>query len=333
MTQPTALSTQHSLRPSWQTRLFLAALLAFASEVLVWTNPQSRSLLDWALLVPGYLALSALLLEIAARYRLRDVFGLLALAGLYGMINGLILNPHSALIDVPRTLISRAIGAQGCAGLVALALFFALAGGGLRPRRTLLAAIMIAGIVGLGWGTWARWSPAVFAELPASAPETLLLYGGFGVGLVALAWRWQRQSPASNLRLDARGWAFTIAALGLLLLIHLLRGEIDGLSLTVIVTLSAFSVMIIWFQMRKKGAALLDSLHGAPLSWSAFVLLAAAFALGGAVGYALPRGAAADDPLALLGALFTAYGLIWLPAVTIVLGARAFTRQARAMRL
>jgi hypothetical protein len=35
----------------------------------------------------------------------------------------------------------------------------------------------------------------------------------------------------------------------------------------------------------------------------------------------------------LISALFTAYGLIWLPAVTIVLGAQAFSRQARAMRL
>ena len=62
-------------------------------------------------------------------------------------------------------------------------------------------------------------------------------------------------------------------------------------------------------------------------------LLVVGFALAGAVGYSLPRGEVASDPLALISALFTAYGLIWLPAVSIVLGARAFSRQARAMNL
>ncbi len=129
LTQHSALSTRYS----WFVRLLLAALLGFASEVLLWTQP-TRPLLDWALLALGYLALSGLLLEIAARYRLRDAFGLLTLAGIYGMLNGLILNPATALIDVPRTLITRAMGAHAVAGLIALALFLALTRGGLRGR-------------------------------------------------------------------------------------------------------------------------------------------------------------------------------------------------------
>jgi hypothetical protein len=315
-------------------RALLAALLAFASEILVWVNPPARSLLDWALLVPGYLALSALLLEIAARYRLRDAYGLLMLAGVYGMLNGLILNPASALVDVPRTLITRAMGAHGLSGLVALALFFGLAGG-LRARRALVAALVLAVIVGAGWGTWAHWSPVEFSGLPPSAPESLLICGGIGIALAAAVWAATRRVPPRNLRLSPRGWALTLLALGGLLLLHLLRGEIDPLSLVVIVTLSAFSVIIIWFQMRKKGTTLLDSLADTPASWGAFGLLVAGFGLAAAVGYSLPRveTSAAADPLALIGALFTAYGLIWLPAVSIVLGARAFARQARAMRL
>lgn len=332
MTQPVPLSPSVSPASAWPTRLLLAAVLAFCSEVLIWTNPPARSLADWALLVPGYVALSALLLEIAARYRLRDAFGVLALAGCYGMINSLILNPQAALIDVPRTLLTRALGAQGVAGLAGLALFFVLTGG-LRRRSAQIATLAAATVIGLGWGTWAHWSPAAFSGLPASAPETLLLYGGLGFALIGLAWAGQRRVPSPDLRLTARGWALTIAVLGALLLIHLLRGEIDALALVVIVTLSAFSLMIIWFQMRKKGAALLDGSRRTPLAWTTGALLVIGFALGGALGYGLPRGAAAEDPLALISALFTAYGLIWLPAVAIVLGARAFTRQARAMRL
>src|ERR1051326_7426851 len=95
-----SLSSKPSARSTWAYRFLLAALLFFCSEILLWTNPPTRNLLDWGLLIIGYIALSGLLLEIAVRYRLRDVYGLITLAGIYGMTNGLILNPASALIDV-----------------------------------------------------------------------------------------------------------------------------------------------------------------------------------------------------------------------------------------
>ncbi|MCZ2094837.1 MAG: hypothetical protein LC121_00940 [Anaerolineae bacterium] len=334
MTQSSVLNPQSS---SWLVRLLLAALLAFCSEIVLWTNPPSRSLIDWMLLALGYAALSALLLEIAARYRLRDAFGALTLAGVYGMLNGLLLNPHSALIDVPRTLLTRAMGAHAFAGLLALALFLALAGGGLRTRRAQSVALLLALVAGLGWGTWARWSPPVFSNQPETAPAALVIFGAVGVSLIfaalfAVAKAVRRVSAPVDLRLGARGWAFTLIVLGGLLVIHLLQNEIDSLSLSIIVTLTVFSVMIIWFQKRNKGATLLDGVpSGAPVIVPA--LLVVGFALAGVVGYSLPRGNIASDPLALISALFTAYGLIWLPAVSIVLGARAFSRQARAMNL
>jgi len=323
-TQFSVLSPQHIL---------LAALLAFCSEILLWTTPPARSLLDWLLLALGYLALSALLLEIAARFRLRDIFGLLTLAGIYGLLNGLLLNPHAALIDFPRTLITRAMGAHAFAGLLALALFLGLLGGSLRSRR-LLIALVLALVAGIGWGAWARWSPPTFGTGNETTPETLLLYTGIGVALVALALAAVRRAPAQpNFRLDPRGWAFTLIVLFGLLAFHLLRGEIDLLSLVIILTLAGFSAAILWFQQRKKGATLLDALENLAPRWSAFALLVIVFTVGGAVGYALPRGEATSNPLALIGALFTAYGLVWLPAVSLVLGSRAFSKQARAMRL
>ncbi len=334
MTQHSAhakLVSPSSQSSAWAIRLLLAALLAFGSEILLWTTPTARSPIDWALLALGYPALSALLLEIAARYRLRDLYGLLTLAGVYGMINGLILNPQSALIGFPRTLITRAMGGHALVGLIALALFLAMN----RLRgRTLLVALVSALIVGAAWGAWAHWSPQVLADQDASPPGMLLLYGGIGVGLIALALAFSRRSPAEplDLRLNPAEWGFVLIVLLGLLVIHLLQGSIDPLSLIVIVTLSGFSVMILWFQMRSKGVTLLDGLEKPP-SWIGFAALAAGFAAAGAVGYLLPRGDANSDPLALISALFTAYGLIWLPAVSIVLGARAFSRQARAMRL
>ncbi len=323
-----------SIRHSWSIRLLLAALLGFASEVLLWTSPTTRPIFDWGLLALGYLALSSLLLELAARFRLRDVFGLLALAGIYGMLNGLILNPDSALIDVPRTLITRAMGAHAATGLIALALFLLLTRGGLRSRMTAIAALGLTLIVGVGWGAWARWSPVEFAGLDASTPESLALVACISMALIALTLAAARRVSAPvDLRLDARGWAFTLIVLIGLLVIHLAQGAIDPLSLAIIVTLTIFSIMICWFQQRKKGMTLLDPVGSEPPSWAPVLLLIIVFAAAGVVGFSLPRGELSRDPLALIGALFTAYGLIWLPAVSIVLGARAFSRQARAMRL
>ena len=308
-------------------RLLLAALLAFGSEIGVWTMPTTRSPLDWALLVIGYVALSALLLEIAARYRLRDIFGLMTLAGLYGMLNGLILNPQSALIDLPRTLITRAMGAHGLIGLLVLALFFSG-----RGRRSLILSLGVTLILGAGWATWARWAPVEFAQQSASPPPTLILYGTVGVILIALTLLGvKRAGLPDDLRLGAGGWAFTLAALIGLLVLHVAQNQIDPLALVIIVTLSVFAVMIIWFQKREKGDTLLD--HLAELSWLRFDGLVIVFAVGALVGYGLPRLTTTDDPIALLTALFTAYGLVWFPAVTLVLGSRALAREARAMRL
>ncbi len=332
MTQHSASDLRSLTQHSWTLRLLLAALLAFASHVILWTP--IPGIIDAVLLALGYLALSSLLLEIAARYRLRDLFGLLTLAGIAGMANGLILNPQSALIEVPRTLISRAMGGQAIAGLIALALFLALTNGSLRSRRILIVTLILAALIGVGWGTWGHWSSQFFDNGVEVAPLRLLFDGALGLMLITLALTVERAASSTDLRLDSRGWAFTLIVLVGLLVLHLLQGQVDVLSLSLLVTLSAFAIMILWFQKRQKGATLLDHVASAPVSWAQWIALVIVFALGGVVGYLLPHSSAdVNDPVAVIGAIFTAYGLIWLPALTIVLGARAFTRQARAMRL
>lgn len=319
--------------PAWLLRLLLASLLLFGSEILLWLDPPGRAPLDWALLIAGGVALSALLLDLLARFHVRDGFGLLALAGIYGLLNGLLLNPQTALADVPRTILSRALGAQVIAGLLMLTLFLALT---FQPptRRRWLGTLLIAALVGGIWGVWGRGSPVLFGAAVTETPlEVLLVTAALGAGLILvltlLASFTVRRlgAKAIDFRLSPLGWTGTLAALLTLLVVHLLQGEIDSLSLVVIPTLILFCLTILWFARRKKAASLLD----APPTPAPLILLTmiAALLLAAVPAYAQGAG----DPAALIGAAFTAFGLVWLPALSLALGGRAFMRQARALRL
>src|SRR5262245_44167139 len=154
------MSQSSAFRPLssvWLVRLMLVALLMFGSEILVWVNPPGRTLVDWLLLIPGYVALAAILLDFTVRYRVRDLFGALVLTGIYSLLAALVLNPQYAFLDLPRTFITRVMGAHALLGAEMFGLFLALTGGNSRRvRRLLLAGCLI---VGLAWGFWVRWWP------------------------------------------------------------------------------------------------------------------------------------------------------------------------------
>lgn len=320
-------------RGAWLTRLLLAALLALCSEIILWTNP-TRPLLEWARVLLLDAALAALLIELAARFRVRDFPGVMTLGGIYGMLNGLIVNPDTALIDVPRTLLSRALGGHALMGVLAVTLFWLIAAGGARGRAA--QGVMLTSGLGLGivWGFWGRWSPPVFYAAPETSLITLLIALALGVMVTAVLLILLRRvvpEPAALLP-DAPplGVAFVLLIGGLI--VAALREQIDGVSFSVVFVLTAFAVGILWFQRRRRGVALLDQVGGFA-AYGLLVALVVAFAVGGVIGYGLPRESQANDPIALIGAIFTAYGVMWLPAVAFAYGVRAFTRLARGMQL
>lgn len=322
-------------RSAWLLRGLLAALLAFTSEILLWTTPDSRPPFDWLLLVFGYLAVSAVLLDLAARYRLRDPFGLLALAGVYGLLNALLLNPTSAFIDFPRTFFTRAMGGHTVAGLLALALWLRLTRNSQRGRWWIPAGAA-ALLVGVVWGFWAHYSPPVFAEGgEITLPTLLIVFGGGALLLLVLAWSVQRipeSLSTESFRLNRLGGSFVFIVFVTLLGGHLAAGDIDALKIAIVLIFAIFCIGIVWFQKRQKGAAMLDD-RRTDISLPLLAALLALMLIGGLVGYHLPHGYGQTDPLAVIGSLLTAYGLVWLPVVTFVLGAREFTKQSRAMRL
>jgi len=396
----------------WRTRLLFAALLFFGSEIILWTNlgngerPQvtsaplsalfettssetrpeilfasaddARTPLDWLITLPGYVALAALLLELAARYRARSIFEAMALTGIYGIANGLLLNPTTALVDVPRTLVTRAMGGHALVGLAMLALFlFIQRVGAQRGRQatTLYAALIFAAlVVGIFWGAWARWTPVdLWARAETPLPTMLIAAGCAWTLVVALtirrpnrappapkaqgdnepladmaaAFRMSATSPptmsrggAPSARLTRGEWAACLMMLAALAVLRFAQGVIDGFSAAAVPLLIAYCLGVLYFRQRKKGISFVegDSPAGGALrttlrlAGAGIVFLAASL-----IGYDLLRTpeliGTASDPVAIMAVVFTAYGLVWLPCVSLVLGARAFIKQARGFQL
>lgn len=336
--------------PAWLVRSLLAASLLFATEILLWADPSGRAVADWPRLIVGYLALAALLLDLMARYRVRDVFGLLVLTGFYGLLTSLLLNPQIALVDVPRTWATRVLGAQTLLGLAGLVLFLKLTAGAtgqslrLSPTKNLFHFLVVysqhlliaSGITGLLWGLWVRWL-ATFTELtPATPPlTTVLLVAGVALLLILILW-WlaaQRATTLSpdSLRLNLIEWLALLVVLIGLLLTNL--AHIDSVSLVVLLAMAVYCALVLWFQAREGSPALLDASLPVKLTSPLLpVSSALVFLVAGAVGYSLPFDEA-TAPFGLMIALFAAFGLVWLPTVSLVLGVRSYRRLGRQRRL
>lgn len=322
-------------RAVWLVRLAFGLLLLWGSEVLLWTNPPGRALLEWPLLAAGYVLLAALLLDLAARYRVGDLFGALLLGGVYSLGASLAVNPASMYSDLPLTLLTRVLGAHALMGVEMFGLLLALTGGGQGGRWLLIGAA----IIGVSWGVWARWFPVLnepgygAVELPAAVAWAA---AGLAAALAAL-WAVGRRGTAlavDDLRLSRSGWGAALLGLLALAAVRLLRGETPPAALLPALPLLALVGVILWFRGRRAGRALLDA--RIPPRLPPVLTLAAALALFfalAAAGYHLPLLEIGPfNLLTLIGVAFTAYGVTWLPTVSLVLGVRAYLRQAQRAR-
>jgi hypothetical protein len=328
--------------------ILLAILLMFGSEILVWTNPPGRLFWEWLLLIPGYLALSVVLLDFTIRYRIRDLFGALILTGIFGLASALILNPASTLNDLPRTLFTRVMGAHALIAAEMIGLFLAITGKAENRRNLLIGSV----IVGLAWGIWVKNWPIEEGYGAVSLP-VMLAFGAGGILLIGLYLyvilpRLQVDSPVASsalttsaddpltiLLLDRRGWFIVSGVLGALLVVRLLQGEVIGAGLILCPLLLALCWAIIWFRGRKRGDTLLDQrLPIQPIALPSLLLAAAVFLTLGIFGYNLPDiKLGSVTPFTLIGLGFTAYGLAWLPTVSLVLGIQGYLRQLATRKM
>ena len=273
----------------------LAALLFFVSHILLWSNPA-----DWPLAAVASFALAALLLDWLARYHVRELFGLLLLAGVYGGLAGLLFAPPG--LELPHQVVTLALGAYTLAACAAFVL--------LRPSRGLVIGL------GLAWGVWVRWGPSPLDLLP------MLLAGGLALIVIGGLFRWP-QSTAPRRLTPPEGVLLAVVLAGLLLL----RG-VDPLRLAITAALVAYCWLILWFQRSERPRTLLDGWQPPPLR--DLLLLGGLFLVAGAVSYSLPFD---SQPREIISAVFTAFGMVWLPTVSLVLGVRTYRRATRQKRL
>lgn len=315
----------------WNTRVLLAAWLLLGAEVLQWTAP-ARALADWPPLLAGYLALAALALDLAQRWRARDVFGLLLLSGLAAAVGSAALFPQRALADFPLTLVTRAMGAYALTLALVMALALALSGA---PRRFVYWAVAAAG---LAWGAWAGGLSNLVPDAPsASLPLLLLTCAAALVAIGASRWlaacAWARVSTA-DLRL---GWAGRLFTFGALVWNLARAGDAAALPPSLLAGCAALAVycaLLLWFQRRGRAPTPLDrALTPAPVRWLHLAGAAALFLASGTAGFLLSQTAARPTLSGLLALTYAAYGFVWLPTVSLVLGVQGWRRLTRQRRL
>jgi hypothetical protein len=309
----------------WGIRLLLAFLLLFAMEILAWSRALGTPLLEWVLLLPGYLALACGLLDQFVRYRIRDVYGVLALAGVAGLIGGAAFHPVFTMGDLPLTLASRSMGALTLLCAEVLGLLVVLCGrhGGQARLYWWLGC----GIVGAAWGFWVAGWPQTTGQAPVTLAEVLAVGGLSVIVIGGLGLMLRGPLPGAALRLEWRGWSLVSLVLLGIVVYRVLSGVLPLPWLLIIGLLLLLCWSINWYRSRLKSDPLLPEVLDPPPLWSLGV--AGVIFLGVAVLVFLlpPVEIAGITPVDVIALGFVGYGLGWLPLVTILLGAQGYLGQ------
>jgi hypothetical protein len=302
-------------------------MLLTLSELVMWQNPLDRSLLDWGVLLVLYVALAAILMDLAVRFQANGLASLLLVSGLYGLVSAAIIN-HSAFVALPYSLVVQCLAMQTGAGFYGLLLYVSVMRG--KPVEPLYIAG--AALLGAIWGIWVHWYPLrSAANLPSVAIETATLYiltamvvVGILVMWIAPQFRFFRED-----QMALQWWEAIVA--GVPLFAALVVGTAQSLIpfewLLVMIGIGAF---IVWMlsngQHGYDPSILAEATFAAPNAVT-YVVLAVAFLVAGTLSYGLVTDK--DSPVGIAVYLIVlACGAAWLPGASFLKFLQFFRRQS-----
>ncbi|MCS6835584.1 MAG: hypothetical protein NZ750_06160 [Anaerolineae bacterium] len=303
---------------AWGWRGLLAACLAWGIEVLLWTDLLARPLSEWLLRVAGYLLVASLLLDLAVRYRLRDLTDHMALLAIGGLSTGLLVAPQLAFADFPRTLVTRSLGAFTFLGFEMWALFLLLLGGA-TPRYQRIF-LMVALLLGFFWGTWMRWTPEFGLLAQPVSPPIFLGVALFSFGLIVAISRLMARRAALSpeaLRFDKiSGLWFSLGLIALFLL-RAAQGNLQTAPTLAVLGLIVVAWSALWFRRSASGTTtLMRLMPPQPTSLGLVVLGGLIFAGSVGLAYSLPLvGAANLNQLWVMELGFVLAGFAWFPVL------------------
>jgi hypothetical protein len=315
----------------WGLRLLLGAALAFFSEIVWWSNdPLTYDVREWLVLAAIYTALAGLMLDFMARFRVGDGLGLLVVAGVYGLLNGSLI-AHSAFTHLPISLVSRPLGLHTLGGGLLALLFLGWLLDGRGPVWWRVVALVV---IGLLWGIWVHWFPLLDTNrfvVPSLGTALALVAGGLAVlGLLLVVMRGRSVESVEAFRLGWWEWIIVGGVLGAAFLFGAAVGAIGRQDGTILGALFGYLIVLLYFQRGQRRESLLRRvLSVRPIGLAGYAVYAVAMMLPAVVGYTLPGESPDGLPMQALTAAFTAFGVVWLPGVSLAMGLRTYARLLR----
>ena len=322
----------------WGIRLLLASLLLLGGEILLWNNPQTHDPLEWVLRGVGYIGSATLLLDLAVRYRIRNLYDVMTLCVVHVLLVALLIQPDVAFDAFPSKFIQRMIGGVGFVSIEMFGVFLLMTRASIKRSRPLLIGYAIA--VGFYWGIWSRWSPLREVSAIESTAFNIMLALFCIVGLIVflLFLRMSRRHSvwqATHLQLDQRELGVVLIVCVLLFLIRLIQGVVSFGGLAFFIVLMALVLGVLYYRKPEKAQILMDKhFPPQPLQWG-WLILASVIVVGSAyIAYNLPL-IKLDfvNQLWILEIAFLGIGGLWLPLIAVIFSTEAMDRQSRTMSL
>lgn len=296
---------------NWMIRLYFAFVLLICGELIGWQQASTYRIQEWVLVFLIYAAAAALLLDVISRWHVDNVFMLLLVAGIFGLIEGTLVSLAARDADNAGVgLIFRPMGLEVLMFLLAFWMLRLLLSG--RPAGA-REFILMAG-VGAAWGLWVRWFPEL--EYDRSSPtlsESLpfLLAALLLAGLMPLSFRFK---PV-NWQLSVYELA---ASIGVLVVVLIFRLEyLDMLTLSMTAVVLIFMVFTLYFTRASREKSFLD----APLQhphWISWLILL--FPLTALAWLSYDLFESQQTPADILFGAITLFGALWLPMLYSWLG-------------